>query len=382
MSLTGPVFLGLVAAATVAAFVALVVLWPRLAGHEPGHILARAGLLLAVNILVLFTAATQLNAQFLFFAGWSDLRGALGGSTSTTSLARGGSAKSAANKPVAGGAAAPKGGALPAVPGDMGPDGVIGYTVRGPLSGITASVVVQLPPGYTDPSSARARYPVIETFQGYPGAPTQWIRTMRLGGAIADAVTAHRLRSAIIVSPQAEIPHGVDTECVNGSAGRPQLETWLTRDVPNWIARTFRVVTTRSSWATMGYSTGGWCAAMAAMLHPAQYGAAVVMGGYFRPDFGTLYEPYPRSSPLQAHYDLIGLAQRTPPPVAIWLETSHADPLSYTSSAGILRRAKPPLAIDATVLEHAGHRTSVWQGLLPRALAWLGQNAAGFSPRI
>ena len=380
MSLTGPLFLGLVAVATLAAFVALVVLWPRLAGPDPRHIAARAGLLLGVNVLVVLTAATQLNAQFLFFADWADLQGALGGSTATTSLARGANPKSAATRAVPGGARASAEGTLPGLPSRVGADGVITYTVQGRVSGITATVVVQLPPGYTAPSNAAVRYPVIETFQGYPGGPTQWIRTMNLGGVMANAVRARQMRSALIVSPQVEIPRGVDTECVNGTRGHPQLETWLTTDVANWVARTFRVDTARSSWSTIGLSAGGWCAAMAAMLHPAQYAAAVVMGGYFKPDFGPLYEPFSTSSSLESRYDLMRLAQLSPPPVALWIETSHADPLSYTTSARLFRVARPPLAIDAIVLQHAGHRIGVWKTLLPQALAWLGHNIPGFAP--
>ena len=381
MSLTGPLFLGLVVAATVAAFVALVVVWPRLAGSDLPHVAARAGLLVGVNALVLLTAATQLNAQFLFFADWTDLRGALGGTTTTTTrVARGASASQAANRSVQGSSAV-AGQNLPPLPATgVGPDGVVTYTVTGPLSGITATVVVQLPFGYTDPANASVRYPVLETFQGYPGGPTQWIRTMDLGGVMAEAVNAHRMRTALIVSPQVEIPPGVDTECVDGSPGRPQLETWLTQDVPSWVARTFRVQTARSSWATIGLSVGGWCAAMATMLHPAQYSAAIVMGGYFRPDFGPAYEPYPGTSPLEAHYDLVKLVDRGPPPVALWVETSHADPLSYGSSAQLLKAARPPTSVSATVLQHAGHRIGVWQGLLPGALAWLGGNIAGFRP--
>ena len=102
MGLTGQVFLGLVIVATVAAFVALVIFWPRLGGRQPAHIAARAGLLLGVNLLVLFTAATQLNAQFLFFAGWCDLQGASGGKVATTSVSRGGQASSAAARKVEG----------------------------------------------------------------------------------------------------------------------------------------------------------------------------------------------------------------------------------------------------------------------------------------
>ncbi|HET9649492.1 MAG TPA: alpha/beta hydrolase-fold protein, partial [Microlunatus sp.] len=321
---------------------------------------------------------TQLNAQFLFFAGWSDLQGALGGNVATTSVARGAQASAAAERKVAGPAATSLG-LPPPLPAGAAAKGLLSYTVKGPLSGITASVVVQLPPGYSSPANARERYPVIETFGGYPGVPAQFMRTLNLGGLIADAVSAHQMRSALLVAPQVQIPLGVDTECVNGEPSKPQIETWLAEDVPNWIARTFRINTERSSWATMGLSAGGWCAAMATMLHPAQYSAAVVLGGYFHPDFGPYYEAFPKTSPLETRYDLVKLSSH-PPPVALWLETSHADALSYSSSARLLHTARPPMAVNAVVLQQAGHRTSVWKAVLPTALLWLGHNIPGFRP--
>src|SRR5450631_1283808 len=82
--------------------------------------------------------------------------------------------------------------------------------------------------------------------------------------------------------------------------------------------------------------------------------AAIVMGGYFRPEFGPYYNPYPANGRLATRYDLIALTRRNPPPVAIWLETSHADPVSYTSSAAFLKATKPPLASTvADVHNHA-----------------------------
>ena len=376
--MTGPLFLGAVIVVTLAAFAAVVLLWPSLAGRRPAKILARTGMLLTVNVLVLLTAATQLNAQFLFFADWTDLSGAFGGSPTSTALSRGGTASQATNRKV-GGIAAQAGATLPPLPLDrVSSKGVISYTVKGSLSGIDGTVVVQLPPGYTNPRNALVRYPVIETFQGYPSDPQQWIGTMNLGGVVVQQAAARQMRPALIVSPQVEIPAGVDTECVNSSAGRPQLETWLAQDIPNWVTHTFRVQTDRMSWATIGLSAGGWCAAMVAMLHPAQYSAAIVMGGYFRPEFGAVYDAYPPGSRLAGRYDLVALSRRKPPPVAIWLETSHADAVSYNSSAAFLKAAKPPLAVDATVLQHAGHRVSLWQGLLPGSLTWLGTNVPGF----
>ena len=80
------VFLGAVIVVTLASFAAVVLLWPSLARRRPAKILARAGMLPTVNVLVLLTAATQLNAQFLFLADWTDLRGAFGRSPTSTSL--------------------------------------------------------------------------------------------------------------------------------------------------------------------------------------------------------------------------------------------------------------------------------------------------------
>ena len=380
MSLTGWVFLDLIVLCTIAAFIVLILRWPALGGHSLGRIAARTGMLLTVNFLVLLTAATQLNAQFLFFADWTDLRGAFGGAPSATALSRGATASHAVSRRVAGSAAS-AGGRLPPLPaGRVSASGVISYTVKGPLSGIVGTIVVQLPPGYSDPRNASMRYPVIETFQGYPGTSTEWEGMLNLGGIAAQHAAAKRLHPVLIVSPQWEIPAGVDTECVNGSTGRPQVETWLARDVPNWVAHTFRVQTNRASWATIGLSAGGWCAATVVMLHPAQYSAAIVMGGYFRPEFGPYYEAYPPGSRLAVRYDMVAQAKRKPPPVAIWLETSHADPVSYGSSAAFIKSAKPPLAVNATIYQHAGHRLSLWQGLVPRSLTWLGANVAGFKP--
>src|SRR5947208_3539452 len=86
MSLTGPLFLDGVLVVTVAAFAAVVVLWPRLTRPTPWHVAGRIGCLALLNLLVLLTAATQLNAAYLFFAGWADLRGSITGHLSQTSL--------------------------------------------------------------------------------------------------------------------------------------------------------------------------------------------------------------------------------------------------------------------------------------------------------
>ena len=58
--------------------------------------------------------------------------------------------------------------------------------------------------------------------------------------------------NAIIVSPNLEIPSGVDSECVDGGSAGPAVETWMSQDVPDWVLTTFRARSDRRSWATIG----------------------------------------------------------------------------------------------------------------------------------
>ena len=379
MSLTGSFFLDGIVVLTALAFVGVVLVWPRLTAGTPWHIGGRVGALVLVNVLVLLTAATQLNSAYLFFASWADLHGALSGHIAQTGLDRGGEANQAPDLHVRGGAAKVAA-HVASVHEPAGSKGLLSYTVHGPLSGLTGSVLVQLPTGYSSASATTRRYPVLEAFHGYPSSPLNWEKIFKIRQAIDHQVQAHAVRPTLVVMPQIEIPSGVDTEGVNGAPGDPQVETWLTRDVPDWVATHFRVQQNRDAWATIGDSAGGFDAAMATILHPSQYGAGIVLGGYFRPDFGPFYEPFTPKSPQGGYYDLPRVAAHHPPPVSLWVETSHADPLSYGSSARFLHDTRAPTAVHAVILRNAGHRDSVWIALLPQALRWLGSTVRGFHP--
>lgn len=142
----------------------------------------------------------------------------------------------------------------------------------------------------------------------------------------------------------------------------------------------FRVSGRRDGWAAIGYSSGGFAAAMSTILHPAQYGAGIVLSGYFGPESGPFYEPFTPTSAAGRRYDLPRVVRRRPPPAHMWVETSHADSVSYASTARFLRSVGSPTAVHAVLLQNAGHRDSVWVGLLPQALRWLGRSVPGFHP--
>ncbi len=377
MTLTGPGFLALTATVTVAAFVGAVLVWPRLATPGVQRVAARVGVLAGINALVILLAATALNDQFEFYADWTDLLGAVHTGTAATVTHAGAVTPLVARAPTR--PVHPVASAVPLPAGGSPNNRVLRFTVTGRRSGVTGGVVVAFPPSYFSAANRTRRYPVLEAFHGYPGGPDQWVDSMGLPAELERQSAAGRVAEAIVIMPTIQIPAGRDTECVNGRPTDPQMETWLSEDLPDWAAQSLRVQPARTSWATIGFSVGGWCAAMATMLHPDRFSAAAVLGGYFSPQFGG-WKPFGPRSAAAAHYNLVALARRQPPPVAIWAETSHSDPISYPSTQAFLRAAKPPLSVEAVVLKHAGHRLGLWKAYLPTVLDWLATTVPGFRP--
>jgi len=339
MQLTGAPFLAAVLALTVVGFVAGAAWLPRTRRSARGFI-ARLLTQVGVSALSLLLVAVVLNNTNGWYANWGDL---LGSGSPSVQQDQGGTdaAKALQARPSGPGLPAAAAGALPPLPAPG--QRVQTFELTGAHSGLAGRVVVSLPRGYQDPANAGRTYPVIEAFHGFPGGPEVWIQGVNLVPSI-DALSGQQVISdAIVIAPQIEFPPGTDTECVNGGKGQPQVETWLATDVPDQIASVLRVRRDRASWAATGFSSGGWCAAMAVMLHPDVFGVGIILGGYTSPDFSKAYVPFPASDPAAKRYDLLALAKSSsPPPVALWLQTSKADVLSYTGSAALLKAAHPP----------------------------------------
>jgi enterochelin esterase-like enzyme len=388
MSLTGTPFLTVLCAAAVGAFLLVVLRWRVAAGNRPSDLLRRVAMLVTVNVLVLLAIGGLANRTFQFFSSWADLSGSLATTTPTATVPHGSLSRTVGRVAQAEGRqlpfpkpAAPLPRRLQPPPGVGDGSGLLLTTrVRGTTTHLTAPVSVWLPPDYAAEVASGHRLPVIEAFSGYPGSTLQWFRTMALPSVYEERVAAHRLRDAVVVAPSVEIPPGTDTECVDSDRGGPPVERFVTVDVPTWIRQHFAVVPQRTSWATLGLSAGGWCAAMAALRHPAQYGVAIVMGGYFAPDFSQGYRPLLRGSAMARGYDLVRRERTARPPVAVWLVTSRTDKLSYPSSSRFLRAAVPPTSVHAIVLADGGHRLSIWRPLVGSALDWLGARIPGFRP--
>ena len=370
MQLTDPSLMVLLGLAAFITFVLLVAGWPRWRSRAL-QAMTRAVQGIGLSVLVVALCAVALNNQYLFYSSWSD---AFASTSTVAPQQNGAKATTVATAKVTGPGLAKI--RTPAVlpplpqPGARMQD----YTdVVGSRSKSHGQVLVYLPAGY-DSRSTRT-YPVVLGLHGFPSAPKSFVRLNFL--STIDALTAQNIMApTIVVIPRIDTPRTLDTECVNGGRGRPQTDTWLSHDIPAWAAAHFRVQTKRTSWAAVGYSYGAWCAAVVTMRHPDVFGAAIIMTGYFRPRFTPGYRPLTKAT--RGDYDLVALGHRNPPPVALWVIASREDHGSFPTTAAFLREARPPLAVTSTVLDHGGHRNSLFTPYVPEAFKWLTTTLPGF----
>ncbi|WP_344309194.1 alpha/beta hydrolase [Fodinicola feengrottensis] len=346
-----------------------VITWDRWRFKMPRRII---GLLLSQVLLVAFAAA-WINRQEYFFTSWSDLLG-----LSSTSGPPGGTVASRGKpvpKPPNSQLSAPATfSAKIAKLGGAGGHSVVEDTyVSGSKSGITLPMTTYVPAAYFDKANANKRFPVVQLFSGYPGSLQTWTVGMQLQSTLDTLINQHKMQPVIAeVALQYPSPPR-DSECVN-AAGGDQVDTFLTQDVPDYLKAALRTATDRTGWATMGVSTGGFCAANLALRHPTEYASVVSIGGYFDAliddTTGDLYGGSTELREANSPTHTVQLHNR--PPMSFYLFAIEDDPSSYPSTKNFIAAVKPPDGLAVVLQPTGGHNDGVWRSASIRAWQWLG----------
>lgn len=251
---------------------------------------------------------------------------------------------------------------------------VISRVLAGPDSGLRRPAFVYLPAAYFDPARAAARFSVLELFHGYPGIAKNWLTQMHLAQTLDTEINAGRIPPMIAVIPTDT--DGVrDEECLNDAEGIRD-ETYLALDIPHDIARDYRTAPGGRGWATMGYSTGGYCAVNLALRHPTQYGAAVALSGYFTAPGGhTGQALFGRSrAAVLANSPTWWVRHHPLGQVALYLLASGADREAITDLEQFRRTLPTTAPATVLILPTGGHNYKVWSAVEPAAIDWLGSH--------
>jgi S-formylglutathione hydrolase FrmB len=142
--------------------------------------------------------------------------------------------------------------------------------------------VVYLPPAALVPDPPAL--PVVVAMSGQPGSPADMFSSARLP-SIADAIARDNNGVApIIVVPDQLGSPGVNPMCVDSPKG--DTETYLTRDLPQWISQNLNVTTDRTGWTIAGFSQGGTCSIQLGAGDPEVFGSIIDVAGERVPSLG------------------------------------------------------------------------------------------------
>ena len=145
------------------------------------------------------------------------------------------------------------------------------------------------------------------------------------------------------------------------------VETWLTNDMFTFMTK-FVGIDARP-WNVFGYSTGGWCAAEVALRHPDLYKSAVVLAGYFQPQFATKLTVAAKAT-LTQKYDLVKTAKSTfsnPPILIIY---SSQDRFSFDQMKKFTSAVKGYVSTPIITIPQGGHNIQVWKPYIGSGFIW------------
>ncbi|MDT8757715.1 alpha/beta hydrolase-fold protein [Sphingomonas psychrotolerans] len=146
--------------------------------------------------------------------------------------------------------------------------------IEGNLEGESADrdVLVVLPPGYA--SSPKKRYPVLYALHGYSIGAEQWIKEIHVPQTIEGAF-AKGARQMIVVLPDSKTVH--NGSMYSSSVTTGDFETFVSRDLVQYIDGHYRTLAARESRGLAGHSMGGYGTTRIGMKHADTFGAIYMM---------------------------------------------------------------------------------------------------------
>jgi dienelactone hydrolase len=366
MDLLGLPFLLVLVALAVALMIGVGWLWMRWPSRPPGLRLAGRGVsLMLVMVMGAVIAGDLVNRSYGFYSSFADLFGqSLTSADPVNSFAVPGQHSGleilTPNWLERGRRAAATNAGV-----------VLEVRYSGPASGVRRAGLLYVPAAYfTNP---RHPLPGLEIFHGYPGSPRNVQQGLRIGPILDREISAGRIPPVVAAIPATY--EGRSTECTD--AGRQKNETFLAVDVPADLQTVLPVLPGRS-FAALGYSSGGFCAANLALHHPDRYVAAGIMSGYFTagedPGTGHLYGRGTTSR--QFNSPIWWVTHRRPAAPALYLTASKEDPGSASADVAMataLRRHDPRLPMATTLLPAGGHNFNTWTAMLGPTLDWIAR---------
>jgi enterochelin esterase-like enzyme len=176
----------------------------------------------------------------------------------------------------------------------------------------TADVWVYVPPGY---DAGTRRYPVL--YQA-PWTLGTWQHGVQIVPTLDRLITSGRVPAQIVVFVgQGGGPY-IWSECADSYDGREHFESYIVSTVVPAIDRRYRTFPEAAARSVMGFSDGGFCAAMLTLRHPDVFASSISFSGYFQAGLRSnqttnAWRPFGGNATLIADHSPTLLAATLPP---------------------------------------------------------------------
>ncbi|MFR9802667.1 alpha/beta hydrolase [Pseudonocardia sp. RS010] len=260
-------------------------------------------------------------------------------------------------------------------PPDMpGAGRVARVEIPGVVSGFRARPAsVYLPPAYLS-AQRRPQLPVLVLIAGQPGSPQDWLVAGKLAQVLDRFAATHNGLAPVVVLPDATGSTLANPLCLDSRLGN--VETYLARDVPDWITTALHTDPDPRRRAIGGFSYGGTCALQLAVRQPAVYPTFLDISGQAEPTLGT------REQTVQAAFGGDQSAYRAVNPLDILATTRFPhtagvlavgrDDRDYGPQARTVLDAAQRSGMNIELLElPGGHSWTMATTALDDALPWL-----------
>ena len=126
------------------------------------------------------------------------------------------------------------------------------------------------------PTSEVSQLPIVYMLHGWPGTPAGFMSGVQSALNVAFAKGA---RPFIAVFPDGNALTHSDSEWADSYDGHAEIESWLTTNVIKTVEA--GNIRNRNDRAILGFSMGGYGAAIIGLHHPNLFGQVVTIAGYF-----------------------------------------------------------------------------------------------------
>jgi S-formylglutathione hydrolase FrmB len=233
---------------------------------------------------------------------------------------------------------------------------------------------------YLPPAALSARppkLPVLIMLGGQPGSPDRFFTASDIAKVLDAYAKAHHGVAPIVVSPDQNGSTRNNSLCIDSTVVG-NVETYLTKDVTNWITKSLPVSTATNQWGIGGFSQGGTCATQLGPRHPHLYGHILPIDGEIAPTEGSHQEMIERyfhgdEQAYQEQIPIVAIRQHAPSTQTMFSVAGDQDSRSTGNIHAIGRAGlEAGMNVKTVITSHSGHDWNTVKTALPAAIDWIG----------